>query len=156
MFTILAAAAVKSAMVFALAWVITKMMRRRSAAARHLVWTSAIAAALMLPAASLWMPAWHLPTPAAWREAAAVFQVNATAAGEPDSAAAQSNPVTSRTGPVAMRNWRAIILSGWAFGSALVLFQMLREMRHKKVDIGFCAKRQGRPRLALSGYSAVY
>jgi len=126
MFTILATAAVKSAMVFALAWVITKMMRHQSAAARHLVWTSAIAAALMLPVASLWMPAWHLPAPAAWREAAAVFQVSATAAGESASAAVgRSNPTTARTGPIAMRNWRAIILFVWAFGSALVLLQML-------------------------------
>ncbi len=126
MFTILATVAVKSAMIFALAWVITKMMRRRSAAARHLVWTSAIAAVLMLPVASLWVPAWHLPAPAAWSEAAAVFQVSATAADDPESATiGRSNPATAQTGHIAVRNWRAIILSVWAFGSALVLLQML-------------------------------
>ena len=78
MFTILAAAAVKSAIVFALAWAIAKMMRRASAAARHLVWTSAAAVVIALPMVSAWMPAWHVPAPAGWRETAAVFQVNAT------------------------------------------------------------------------------
>ena len=80
MFTIMVAAAVKSAIVFALAWAIAKMMRRASAAARHLVWASAAAVVIALPLFSAWMPAWHVPAPEAWRETAAVFQVTATGA----------------------------------------------------------------------------
>ena len=69
-----------------------------------------IAAVLMLPVASLWVPAWHLPAPAAWSEAAAVFQVSATAADDPESATiGRSNPATAQTGHIAVRNWRAII-----------------------------------------------
>src|SRR5215469_12318342 len=44
-----AAAALKSTAVLALAWLIAKLLRGRSSAARHLVWTAAAAAVLALP-----------------------------------------------------------------------------------------------------------
>jgi len=42
----------------------TRLMRRRSAAARHLVWTAAMALALLLPPVALVGPVWHVPVPA--------------------------------------------------------------------------------------------
>jgi TonB family protein len=125
-FTILAAAAVKSAMVFVLAWAIAKMMRRASAAARHLVWTSAAAVVIALPAVSLWVPALHVSAPQSWRDTAAVFQVNATAPNGLQGAA----PVRTSRGATAARasalpDWRVIVAAVWAIGTAIALLEML-------------------------------
>jgi len=126
MFTILAAAAVKSAMVFALAWIIAKLMRRASAAARHLVWTAAAAVVIAVPLLSAWMPVWSIPTPAAWRETATVFRINATAANAPKEAAtipARSQNTLAKA--FARPDWRTIVSTVWALGTAAVLLEML-------------------------------
>lgn len=54
-------AAVKSFVVLAGAGVVAFMLRRRSAAARHLVWTFALSGLLFLPVLSLFAPRWHWP-----------------------------------------------------------------------------------------------
>ena len=128
MFTILAGAAVKSAMVFALAWLIAKLMRRASAASRHMVWTASAAAVIVLPVFSAWMPAWRVNAPAAWRETAAMFQVSSAATPEAHDAAGapratRSSPVASRR--IALPDGRTIIAGVWAFGSALAVLHML-------------------------------
>ena len=126
MFTILAAAAVKSAIVFALAWAIAKTMRRASAAARHLVWTSAAAVVIALPAVSLWVPALRVSAPQSWRETAAVFQVNATAPDAPQGAAMiRTGHVTTAARASALPDWRVIVAAVWAIGTALALLEML-------------------------------
>jgi TonB family protein len=125
-FTILAAAAVKSAIVFALAWAIAKTMRRASAAARHLVWTSAAAVVIALPAVSLWVPALRVSAPQSWRETAAVFQVNATAPDAPQGAAMiRTGHVTTAARASALPDWRVIVAAVWAIGTALALLEML-------------------------------
>ena len=48
-FSILAGVAIKSTLVLAAAWIAAFLLRGRSAAARHLVWTAASAAVLGLP-----------------------------------------------------------------------------------------------------------
>ena len=52
--------AVKSTLVLGGSAVVTLFMQRRSAAARHLVWSIALGSALMLPVLSLIVPAWKL------------------------------------------------------------------------------------------------
>src|SRR5690349_7491616 len=59
--TLLAGLAVKGSFVIALAWIAAFALRRRSSAARHIVWTAASAALLVLPLLSLALPAWHHP-----------------------------------------------------------------------------------------------
>src|SRR4051812_27190313 len=54
---ILASAALKSTLVLSAAWLIAYLLRGRSAAARHMVWTSAAAALIALPLLSLTLPA---------------------------------------------------------------------------------------------------
>lgn len=56
--------ALKASVVFTLTWVATLMMRRHSAAARHLVWTLGISAALLLPVLGAATPALNLSMPA--------------------------------------------------------------------------------------------
>src|ERR1035437_2641322 len=54
---ILASAALKSTLVLGAAWLITYLLRGRSAAARHMVWTASAAALLALPLLSVGLPA---------------------------------------------------------------------------------------------------
>src|ERR1035441_3151254 len=57
-------AALKSSIVLGAAWLLAFALRRRSAAARHLVWTAAAAALLALPLLSVSMPALRIRTSA--------------------------------------------------------------------------------------------
>ena len=54
-------AAIRGAIVLILALAVTQAMRRRTAAARYLVWVGAIVVQLLLPVLSLWGPRWELP-----------------------------------------------------------------------------------------------
>jgi TonB family protein len=142
MFAILEGAAVKSAVVLALAWGITKMMRRASAAARHLVWTASAAVVIAMPIVSAWTPAW-IPV---WRVAdpVAMFQVNSSGA-EPEAAIAPASGTTR--GPLRGRasgipDWRTVIVCVWAIGTIAAVLQML---------FGFAAIARMRKRLARRG-----
>jgi len=53
--------AVKGALVLALAGVATVLLRRASAATRHLVWCLALCSVLILPVCTVTLPAWRLP-----------------------------------------------------------------------------------------------
>ena len=64
-FSILMGAALKSTVVLGAAWLMAFLLRGRSAAARHLVWTAAAAAVLALPLLSVSLPALHVPVSAA-------------------------------------------------------------------------------------------
>ena len=57
--------AVKASVVFLATWIVTMTMRRQSAAARHLVWTLGISAALLLPVLGAVTPAWDVSMPTA-------------------------------------------------------------------------------------------
>src|SRR5262245_49540283 len=60
-YELLLGVAFKSAVISAAAWLAAWCLRRRSAAARHLVWTSAAGALVALPVMSVAIPAWRLP-----------------------------------------------------------------------------------------------
>src|SRR5437899_1619798 len=78
-FAMFAGVALKSTAVLGAAWLAAFLLRGRSAAARHLVWTAAAAAVLALPFLSLSLPA--LPVPIAGAllpEAGVLFQTTAT------------------------------------------------------------------------------
>ena len=89
-YSIFIGVALKSTVVLAVAWLAAGLLRGRSAAARHLVWTGALAAVLALPFLSVSLPALRVSTAAAlWPgQTDAVFQ--ATAAASPDTGAAES------------------------------------------------------------------
>src|SRR5262245_16086381 len=79
-FATLADLAVKSTVVLGSAWILALLLRRRSPAARHLVWTAAAAALLALPFLSMFLP--DLPVREAnaiLPSAGVVFQATATA-----------------------------------------------------------------------------
>ena len=82
---ILASAALKSTLVLGAAWLMTYILRGRSAAARHMVWTAAAAALVALPFLSVGLPALHLPLANAVlpADAGLVFRATAALPGSP-------------------------------------------------------------------------
>jgi beta-lactamase regulating signal transducer with metallopeptidase domain len=89
--SILLATAVKATFVFLLAWCAALLLKRLSAATRHLLLVFAVAAALLLPF-STFLPDWHVPgIPDLIPQSAS--QVNASAA-VPQSAIPASEPVS--------------------------------------------------------------
>jgi TonB family protein len=141
-FGFLAGFAAKSAAVLAIAWLVSLVLRNRSAAARHLVWTAASAAVLALPFFSVSLPALRVPSFATLAPGIAVlFQTTATA-----QPAVSSNvePRDHTAAPVRSTpwrpNWRLSLLLAWAIGAAALWLQM---------PIAFAglwrARRSGRP-----------
>src|SRR5256885_4088375 len=124
-FTILEAAAVKGTTVLAAASLIAWTLRKRSAAARHLVWTAAAAALLALPILALTLPALRVPAkssgPMAFFQVfsngrAGAFPVRSAATvAAPQHAAAISSSVNPR-------QWAA---AAWTAGACFGLAQML-------------------------------
>ena len=56
-------AAVRGAVVLLIALVVSHLLRRRSAAASHLVWVGAVVVQLALPLFALWGPRWDVAVP---------------------------------------------------------------------------------------------
>ena len=51
----------KATILFATAGLLSVVLRRRSAAVRHLIWTLALLSALVLPVSSIALPKWQVP-----------------------------------------------------------------------------------------------
>ncbi len=117
--------AAKSTVILAAAWILALVLRKRSAASRHLVWTAALAAILLLPFFSAAMPPLRVPLPSSTLPLAPDFRA---AAMEPIGAA------PSRPAPAAILpprtanwrpNWRLWLMPLWAAGVLISLAQMM-------------------------------
>jgi TonB family protein len=127
-FAFWAGVSVKSTLVLVVAWLITFVLRRRSAAMRHLVWTAGAAAVLALPFLSLWLPALRVPSAATIAPGvAALFESTATVRA--DSATGrlpERSGVMTPDAPIQKRlDWRLMLMSLWAAGAAAAIAQML-------------------------------
>jgi TonB family protein len=125
-----ASIAIKSSLVLTAAWFATLLMRRCSAAARHVVWTACVAALIALPLLSISVPALRLPAAGAILpgDPGIVFRTTVTAA--PRSTSTVSSTATAtRAIPVATPamplDLRTVALWLWAAGAAVGLIQML-------------------------------
>src|SRR3981081_190404 len=78
-FSIFIGAALKSTVVLGVAWLSSFLLRGRSAAARHLVWTAASAAILALPFLSVSLPALPVAASALVPDVGVLFRTTATA-----------------------------------------------------------------------------
>jgi uncharacterized protein (TIGR03435 family) len=114
----------------AAAWLLTLALRRSSAAARHLVWACAIAAAVLMPVL-LQLPTWPVALPSAF-SAWAPAAVPSVASAAPDAAVTVLEAVTpagamalpggTRPRPI---TFASVALVLWAAGTGLVLLWVL-------------------------------
>ena len=93
-------AALKGALVIALAAAATFALRRRSAALRHAIWGTAIVVQLLLPLLALVTPAWNVPLASApsWLVSARRSSDNAVTTGR--------TPPTKSCSPAALQRQR--------------------------------------------------
>src|SRR5438309_4324746 len=96
MFPILMGVAVKSTAILVAAWSCAFLLRRRSAAARHLVWTAAAVAVLALPILSVSLPALRVPVTSA--TTSFVFQAIGSSQQNAQSQNVATPPGTSVSG----------------------------------------------------------
>jgi HEAT repeat protein/beta-lactamase regulating signal transducer with metallopeptidase domain len=128
----------KTTILLAGAAFITTWLRRSSAASRHLVWTVALAAALVLPLLSLAVPRWQVPV-------IAIDSASATETTPPDAAASSAMAArlfdrmvsTTASDTVAgapaddarilgqAASWPLIALAIWLSGAAAILGRLL-------------------------------
>ena len=135
--------AVKGSLVIAIAAAVAWMLRRDTAAARHSVWSAAIAAQLVIPVLSAVLPTWRVPviTQPAWivpaapavsapNDSIASTSVAPVATPQAPQAAAGTDPAnTLQTGaPTTAARWTLspiVILAGlWLLGCVAVLVRL--------------------------------
>jgi len=119
--------ALKTSGLWAAAWLVGCLLRKRPAAVRHLVWTAAAAAVLALPLLSLGLPSVRLPGGGAL--AALVpnitFQAGAAAGASRET---QPNTVRRQAQPLPLRsriNWRLGLALLWMAGSVAGIGQIV-------------------------------
>lgn len=121
-----AGAALKSTAVLGAAWLTVFLLRRRSAAARHLVWTAASAALLALPFLSVTLPALPVTMARAFVLPGVVFQTTAAASAEATASGVQHR--TSASAPLQSRpwrpDWRLTLVLLWSAGTAVSFVRM--------------------------------
>ena len=87
-------AAVRGSVVLLVALIASHLLRRRSAAARHLVWVGAIVVQLALPLFTLWGPRWDVAMPTAVASVLPLPSSASTGASTTPSTSAPSLPAT--------------------------------------------------------------
>ncbi len=128
--------AFKSIVVLALAWVVALLLRKASAARRHLVWTASAAALVALPLLVTAVPKWSVPVREIVPESSLVFRTVAVVTGTQPAA---TTPLPARETSNASFHWGAWLLIVWAAGVALGALRMMgawlriRQMRRHAV-----------------------
>jgi len=124
-YAFLVSTALKSAAVLATAWVTAKLLRGRSAAARHLVWMAAFTALLALPFLSVSLPALRVAITPALIPSSVVFHATASAENPAFHAEKTSGAISALNSSPWRPNWRLLLLWFWAAGLAAGFMQML-------------------------------
>src|ERR1017187_3266934 len=128
-FSLFVGAALKSTVVLGAAWLVAMVLRGRSAAALHLVWTAGSAALLTLPLLSLAIPAVRVTVPNALLPPGIVFRTTTVASAgavAPEGASKAGADASAPMKPVAWRpDWRLWLLLLWATGATAASAQML-------------------------------
>jgi beta-lactamase regulating signal transducer with metallopeptidase domain len=128
---------VKVSILLAVAGVVTTLLRRSSAASRHLVWTVALLAALALPALSGSLPRWRVPmitlAPSSGTVAALGDDVSSRQMaarlferlGNTASATAPAAEIARAPMTTASVSWSTVGIVVWLGGTALLLGRLL-------------------------------
>lgn len=125
MFSILMSVALKSTAILLAAWFCALLLRKRSAAARHLVWTAAAVAVIALPILSVSLPALRVPVTSA--TTSFVFQAIGSSQQNTQTQNVTPPPGTSVSGRSVQwhPDWKAALMFLWMAGSLIALAQML-------------------------------
>ncbi len=127
-FSMLAGIALKTTVVLSLAALVTVLLGKRSAAARHLVWTAAAAGAVVLPLFSVSLPALRIAPVAEFAPGMAVlFETAATERADSSTPhlPAQKGATVASHGARPRIDWRLFAMAFWAAGAAAAFTQML-------------------------------
>ncbi|HYW48439.1 MAG TPA: TonB family protein [Bryobacteraceae bacterium] len=126
---VLSSVAFKGTVVLGVAWLVAFLLRRRSAAARHLVWTAAAAALLALPLLSISLPSLRVRAPGALAplNTGLVFRVFGVSGADQASQPALPGAVPAR--PASGAPWRPdvrlLATLVWVAGTSALWLQML-------------------------------
>ena len=124
-YPLLVSVALKSAVVLGAAWMAVLLLRKQSAAAKHVVWTTAFAALLALPLLSVSLPALRVPVVPQLLAPDLFIQTTATP-GTGETPAIQPTGAPVNTGSAPWRpNWRLWLAFAWLGGAALSFSHML-------------------------------
>jgi len=119
--------ALKTTALLGASWLAALLLRRKSAALRHLVWSVAFTSVLALPFLSMALPALRLPVASSMLSTAFVFQAHAQTPAANESPA-KSRPY-GRTAPELKSErgvrWGAALIFVWFGGAVINLIQML-------------------------------
>ncbi|MDQ6758247.1 MAG: energy transducer TonB, partial [Acidobacteriota bacterium] len=126
---ILVGTAIKASIVLSLAWLVAVLLRRRSAAARHLVWTAAAAAVLALPLFTIGLPALQLPAMTGILRSSPTVVFSSTASQARPAAVpyawSDTRAVAPTKKPAGRVNWQLWLMLLWLVGAAAAFARML-------------------------------
>jgi TonB family protein len=126
--TLLVSLTLKSTVILMLAWIAAFALRRRSAAARHIVWTAAWAALLALPLLSLSLPNWpnRLANSVLPIDSGVTFEAHATAARGTGPVTSPERPATpTHGGTRSSFDARRALALAWMAGALIAWARML-------------------------------
>ena len=119
--------ALKSSAVLCAAGLVVWLLRRKSAAGRHVVWTLAFVALFALPFFSVWAPALKISVPARLMPYEITFHV--TSAKQPNASLSQQESAARSAqfaaAPRWIPDWRIGLVILWCAGTLVSLAQML-------------------------------
>jgi TonB family protein len=127
-FSAILGATLKSTVLLGGAWLIAFLLRRRSAATRHLVWTAAAAAVLALPFLSLSLPALPVDASTPLANPGLVFRVFGITGADADAVPQPASPGSASGRAVGgpwRPDWKRWLIGIWAAGASIALVQML-------------------------------
>ena len=120
---------VKGTLLMSLAFAVTFLLRKKSAALRHAVWSLAFIGLLLLPAGAALLPTWYVPLPAT-EPPAETITPQLSAPSRPAGETGTYTDVPAGTflaeTPVSESNWSwtAIALFAWVAGAMVLLLKM--------------------------------
>jgi HEAT repeat protein/beta-lactamase regulating signal transducer with metallopeptidase domain len=129
----------KATIIFLTAGLASFLLRRRSAALRHMIWTLALAGVLVLPALSIALPRWQvnlftIDSAPSSQLPASSFQLDSASSSQLPASSTFARP-QERQAPVMTRqplprnrtslSWPAIIFGVWMIGALLIVGRLL-------------------------------
>jgi HEAT repeat protein/beta-lactamase regulating signal transducer with metallopeptidase domain len=134
--TVVLDAIVKASLILAATGLIAAVLRRASAAARHMIWTLGLMGALIVPALAMALPRWEVPLVRLSTETVDAALPAAIPAPAPPAIAHHRTPTTNdaaaSTGSAdptkaarALPSWSTSLLLIWSIGALLIVGRML-------------------------------